>query len=72
MQDYYALTGISRLAAACRLEWGGTWTGFPDFPHFQDTVYKIPPKPYHYDNNMNFRFIKCLFNGTLANDPGDR
>ena len=72
MQDYYALTGLSRLAAACSLEWGGTWTGFLDFPHFQDTVYKIPPKPYHYDNNMNFHFVKRLFNGTLTNDAGDR
>ena len=72
MQDYYALTGLSRLAAACSLEWGGTWTGFLDFPHFQDTVYKIPPKPYHYDNNMNFHFVKRLFNGTLTNDTGDR
>ncbi len=72
MQDYYALTGISRLAEACSLEWGGTWTHFLDFPHFQDTVYKIPPKPYHYDNNMNYDFIKRLFNGTLTNDPGDR
>ena len=72
MQDYYALTGLSRLAAACSLEWGGTWTGFLDFPHFQDTVYTIPPKPYHYDNNMNFHFVKRLFNGTLTNDTGDR
>lgn len=72
MQDYYALTGLSRLAAACRLEWGGTWTGFLDFPHFQDTAYKIPPKPYHYDNNMNFHFIKRLYSGTLTNDPGDK
>ena len=46
MQDYYALTGLSRLALSCSLEWGGTWTSFLDFPHFQDAAYKIPPKPY--------------------------
>ena len=72
MQDYYALTGISRLAEECRLEWGGTWTGFPDFPHFQDTVYIIPPKPYHYDNNMNFHFIKRLSSETIINETDDR
>ena len=44
IQDYYALTGLSQLAAACSLEWGGTWTDFPDIPHFQDAAYKIPPK----------------------------
>ena len=71
-QEYYALTGLSRLAAACSLEWGGTWTSFLDFPHFQDAAYKIPPKPYHYDSNMNFHFVKRLFNGTLTNDTGDR
>ena len=65
IQDYYALTGLSQLAAACSLEWGGTWTGFPDIPHFQDTVYKIPPKAYHYDKNMNFPFIKRLYSRTL-------
>ena len=71
MQDYYALTGLSRLALSCSLEWGGTWTSFLDFPHFQDAAYKIPPKPYHYDNNMNFRFIKRHYNSTLTNEPGD-
>jgi hypothetical protein len=71
MQDYYALTGLSRLALSCSLEWGGTWTSFLDFPHFQDAAYKIPPKPYHYDNNMNFRFIKRYYNSTLTNEPGD-
>ena len=59
--EYYALTGLSQLAAACSLEWGGTWTDFLDIPHFQDTAYRIPPKEYHYDNNMNFHFIKCFY-----------
>ena len=68
IQDYYALTGLSQLSAACSLEWGGTWTGFPDIPHFQDTVYKIPPKAYHYDKNMNFPFIKRFYNGPLSVD----
>ena len=72
IQDYYALTGLSQLAAACSLEWGGTWTDFPDIPHFQDTVYEIPPKAYHYDKNMNFPFIKRLYNGTLSNDTVDK
>ena len=71
IQDYYALTGLSRLAAACSLEWGGTWTGFTDIPHFQDTVYKIPPKAYHYDKNMNFAFIKHLYNSSLSNGTVD-
>ena len=71
IQDYYALTGLSRLAAACSLEWGGTWTGFTDIPHFQDTVYKIPPKAYHYDKNMNFTFIKHLYNSSLSNGTVD-
>ena len=65
IQDYYALTGLSQLAAACSLEWGGTWTDFPDIPHFQDAAYKIPPKEYHYDKNMNFPFIKRLYSRTL-------
>ena len=64
IQDYYALTGLSQLAEACSLEWGGTWTSFVDIPHFQDTVYKIPPKAYHYDKNMNFPFVKRL--GTVT------
>ena len=71
IQDYYALTGLSRLAAACSLEWGGTWTGFTDIPHFQDTVYKIPPKAYHYDKNMNFAFIKHLYNSSLSTGTVD-
>ena len=71
IQDYYAFIGLSRLAAACSLEWGGTWTGFPDFPHFQDTVYKIPPKAYHYDNNMNIHFLKRFYNGILSNDSDE-
>ena len=71
IQDYYALTGLSQLAEACGLEWGGTWTTFPDIPHFQDTAYSIPPKAYHYDNNMNFHFLKRLYNGTLSHDPVD-
>ena len=65
IQDYYALTGLSRLAAACGLDWGGTWTDFPDIPHFQDSVYTIPPKKYHYDRNMNFRFIKRFLSGMI-------
>jgi hypothetical protein len=65
IQDYYALTGLSQLAAACSLEWGGAWTRFLDIPHFQDTIYKIPPKAYHYDKNMNFPFIKRLYSRTL-------
>ena len=66
IQDYYALIGLSQLAAACSLEWGGTWTRFKDIPHFQDTVYKIPPKEYYYDKNMNFHFIKRFYKGTLS------
>jgi hypothetical protein len=68
IQDYYALTGLSQLASACSLQWGGTWTDFPDIPHFQDTVCKIPPKAYHYDKNMNFSFIQSLYNCTLSTD----
>ena len=68
IQDYYALIGLSQLAAACRLEWGGNWTTFLDIPHFQDTVYRIPPKEYHYDNNMNFHFLKHLYKDTLQHD----
>ena len=71
-QDYYALTGLSQLAAACSLEWGGTWTSFLDFPHFQDTAYRIPPKEFHYDNNMNFHFIKRLYNDAVLSDPVDK
>ncbi len=71
IQDYYALTGLSQFAAACSLEWGGSWTGFPDIPHFQDTVYKIPPKAYHYDKNMNFPFIKRFYNCTLSTDKNE-
>ena len=71
IQDYYALTGLSQLAADCKLEWGGFWTGFPDIPHFQDTDYKIPPKEYYYDKNMNFHFIKHLYNSSLLNTPLD-
>ena len=67
-QEYYALTGLSRLAAACSLEWGGTWTSFLDIPHFQDTVYNIPPKEYHYDNNMNFHFIDRFYNGACGRE----
>jgi hypothetical protein len=71
IQDYYALTGLSQLAASCSLEWGGNWTGFTDIPHFQDTAYRIPPKEYHYDRNMNFQFIKRFYIGTSSNDSLD-
>ena len=72
IQDYYSLIGLSQLAAACSLEWGGNWKDFPDFPHFQDTQYRIPPKAYHYDSNMNFHFIKRLYNGTSSGDLVDK
>ena len=72
IQDYYALVGLSQLAAACRLEWGGFWTGFPDIPHFQDTDYIIPPKAYHYNKNMNFHFIQRLYKDAPLHDPVDK
>ncbi len=29
---------IGHIGASCGLEWGGTWTSFPDKPHFQYTL----------------------------------
>lgn len=48
LRKVYEKCGLLSWAKRCGLEWGGDWSDFPDYVHFQDTAYKpIPYKVYH-------------------------
>ncbi|MCR5288874.1 MAG: M15 family metallopeptidase [Treponema sp.] len=53
----YTDCGLLAWAKKCGLEWGGTWSSFPDVAHFEDNSYKIPPESMHYAENMCKDFI---------------
>lgn len=55
----YQKAGILQWASKCNLEWGGSWTDFPDVAHFQDKEYK--PLPYLILNG------RCLQNKANCN-----
>lgn len=63
LANYYSLIGLTQLAKACGLDWGGLWGDFPDLSHWEDRSYSIPPKEYHYDKNMTFEFLQRLNSG---------
>lgn len=64
LRKVYEKCGLLSWAKKCGLEWGGDWSDFPDYVHFQDTAYKpIPYKVYHgtfcLQNEDNCNFETC-------------
>ena len=64
LEKIYRRCGLLAWAKKCHLEWGGTWTDFPDVVHFQDTDYRpIPDRVYfgcfNLRNRANCSFQTC-------------
>lgn len=65
----YNKAGILRWASLCHVEWGGHWSSFPDYAHFQDMDYK--PLPYliyanrclQNKSNCNFESVAKYWSG---------
>lgn len=61
-EEFYALSGILKLAEKCHLNWGTKVNFRADMTHFEDSQdYKIPPKEFHYLENMNGDFIEWYY-----------
>lgn len=69
----YERAGILQWAKICNVEWGGFWSDFPDYAHFQDKEYK--PLPYliiadrclQNEANCNFESVKKYWSGVWSN-----
>ena len=78
LKELYTKIGLLAWASKCGLEWGGTWSDFPDFAHFEDKAYSYPVKSnfetqdgfkghtFWKDRNANFAAIK-KWNENFAN-----
>lgn len=71
LRKVYEKTGILAWAKKCGLRWGGDWSDFPDFGHFEDTAYKPLPDLRYADgllalrntNTCNFETCKKYWAG---------
>ena len=64
LRQVYEKCGLLKWAKKCGLEWGGDWSDFPDYVHFQDTAYKPLPHKVYGDrfclqNADNCSFAAC-------------
>ena len=70
-KTFYQKSGILALAKKYKLQWGSEVNFSADMSHFEDSIdFKIPPKEYFYDKNMNYDFISWYYSEYLPSKGG--